>query len=68
MLISIVIKFVRKYIFLIMYIIIKPLYKRKIKNIFNKDVGMSKPKKQANKVGKLTYDPKLNKPLPYNPT
>ena len=32
------------------------------------DVGMSKPKKQANKVGKLTYDPKLNQPLPYNPT
>ena len=32
------------------------------------DVGMSKPKKQANKAGKLTYDPKLNKPLPYNPT
>ena len=30
-----------------------------------KDVGMSKPKKHANKVGK---DPKLNKPLPYNPT
>ena len=32
------------------------------------DVETSKPKKQANKVGKLTYDPKLNKPLPYNPT
>ena len=26
------------------------------------DVGMSKPKKHANKVGRL------NKPLPYNPT
>ena len=30
-----------------------------------KDVGMSKPKKHANKV---RWDPKLNKPLPYNPT
>ena len=29
------------------------------------DVGMSKPKKHANKVGKLTQDPKS---LPYNPT
>ena len=29
------------------------------------DVGMSKPKKHANKV---RWDPKLNKPLPYNPT
>ena len=29
------------------------------------DVGMSKPKKHANKVRR---DPKLNKPLPYNPT
>ena len=29
------------------------------------NVGMSKPKKHANKVGKLTYDPKS---LPYNPT
>ena len=41
---------------------------RIIKNIFNKmkeDVGMSKPKKHANKV---MWDPKLNKPLPYNPT
>ena len=28
-----------------------------------KDVGMSKPKKHANKV---RWDPKLNKPLPYN--
>ena len=27
------------------------------------DVGMSKPKKHANKV---RWDPKLNKPLPYN--
>ena len=27
-----------------------------------------KPKKHVNKVGKLTQDPKLNKPLPYNPT
>ena len=29
------------------------------------DVGMSKPKKHANKV---RWDPKLNKPLPYKPT
>ena len=29
------------------------------------DVGMSKPKKHANKV---RWYPKLNKPLPYNPT
>ena len=29
------------------------------------DVGMSKPKNHANKV---RWDPKLNKPLPYNPT
>ena len=34
----------------------------------NKDVGTSKPKKHANKVGRLTKEPKLNKPLPYNPT
>ena len=27
------------------------------------DVGMSKPKTHANKV---SWDPKLNKPLPYN--
>ena len=26
------------------------------------------PQKYANKVGRLTKDPKLNKPLPYNPT
>ena len=32
-----------------------------------KDVGMSKPKKHANKVGRLTQDAKLNKPLPYKP-
>ena len=32
------------------------------------DVGTSKPKNHANKDGRLTYDPKLNKPLPYNPT
>ena len=32
------------------------------------DVGTSKPKKHANKVWRLTQDPKLNKPLPYNPT
>ena len=41
---------------------------RIIKNISNKmkeDVGISKPKKHANKV---RWDPKLNKPLPYNPT
>ena len=41
---------------------------RIIKNISNKmkeDVGMSKPKKHANKVRR---DPKLNKPLPYSPT
>ena len=31
-------------------------------------VGTSKPKKYANNFGRLTYDPKLNKPLPYNPT
>ena len=31
-------------------------------------VGMSKPKKHANKVEILTQEPKLNKPLPYNPT
>ena len=30
-----------------------------------KDVGTSKPKKYANKV---RWNPKLNKPLPYNPT
>ena len=29
------------------------------------DVGMSKPKKHANKV---RWDPKFNKPLLYNPT
>ena len=29
------------------------------------DVGMLKPKKHANKV---KVGPKLNKPLPYNPT
>ena len=29
------------------------------------DVGMSKPKKHANKI---RWDPQLNKPLPYNPT
>ena len=40
----------------------KTMETRIIKNICNKDVGMSKPKKHANKVGKL------NKPLPYNPT
>ena len=28
--------------------------------------GTSNPKKYANKVGRLTQDPKLNKPLPYN--
>ena len=41
---------------------------RIIKNISNEmkeDAGMSKPKKHANKV---RWDPKLNKPLPYNPT
>ena len=32
------------------------------------DVGTSKLKKHANKVNMLTYDPKLNKPLPYNRT
>ena len=32
------------------------------------DVGMLKPKKHANKVGRLTWDAKLNKLLPYNPT
>ena len=29
-----------------------------------KDVDTSIPRKHANKVGRLTYDPKLNKPLP----
>ena len=29
------------------------------------DVGMSKPKKHVNKIGRLT-GPKLNKPLPYS--
>ena len=34
-----------------------------------KDVGMSKPKKHADKVGiEIRKDPKLNKPLPYYPT
>ena len=32
------------------------------------DMGMSKPKKYANKVGRLTWDPGLNKILPHNPT
>ena len=32
------------------------------------DVGTSKLKKHANKVGRLTQGPKLNKSLPYNPT
>ena len=32
------------------------------------DVGTSKPKKHANMVGRLTWDPKLNKPLPFKPT
>ena len=31
------------------------------------NVGMLKHKKYASKVGRLTKDPKLNKPLPYNP-
>ena len=46
----------------------KTVETRIIKNISNKmkeDVGMSKPKKHMNKV---RWDPKLNKPLPYNPT
>ena len=41
---------------------------RIIKNISNKmkeEVGMSKPKKHAKKV---RWNPKSNKPLPYNPT
>ena len=29
------------------------------------DVGTSKPKKYANKFGRLTKDPQLNKPPPY---
>ena len=29
------------------------------------DVGTSKPKKYVNNVERLTWDPKLNKPLPY---
>ena len=43
------------------------IIKRIIKNISNKmkDAGMSKPKKHAKKV---RWNPKLNKPLPYNPT
>ena len=44
------------------------LHKNNKKTFSIKVKGMSKPKKHANKVGKLTYDPKLNKPLPYNPT
>ena len=32
------------------------------------DVGTSKTKHCANKVSKLTQDPKFSKPLPYNPT
>ena len=32
------------------------------------DVGILKPKKHANKVGRLIYDPKLNKVLSYNLT
>ena len=46
----------------------KTMETRIIKNISTKmkeDVGMSKPKKHANKV---RWDPKLNKPLPYNTT
>ena len=46
----------------------KTMETRIINNISDKmieDVGMSKPKKHANKV---RWDPKLNKPLPYNPT
>ena len=46
----------------------KAMKTRIIKNISNKmkeDVGMSKPKKDANKV---RWGPNLNKPLPYNPT
>ena len=37
--------------------VVNIMYKRIIKNIFNKmkeDVGMLKPKKHANKVGRLT--------------
>ena len=44
------------------------IYTRIIKTFpikIKEDVGMSKPKKHANKV---MWDPKLNKPLPYNPT
>ena len=46
----------------------KAMETRIIKTIpmkMKEDVGMSKPKKHANKV---RWDPKLNKPLPYNPT
>ena len=32
------------------------------------DVGISIPKKYVNTVERLTLDPKLNKPLPFNPT
>ena len=45
--------------------------RRIINNIFTKmkeNVGMLKPKKHVNKVGRRTYDLKLNKLLPYNPT
>ena len=44
---------------------------RIIRNIFTKtkeDVGKLKPEKHVNQVGRLTYDRKLNKPLPYNLT
>ena len=43
----------------------KTMETRIIKIKMKEDVGMSKPKKHANKV---RWDPKLNKPLPYNPT
>ena len=39
--------------------------KKNISIKMKEDVGMSKPKKHANKV---RWDPILNKPLPYNPT
>ena len=46
-----------------------PYYYKNNKKTFpikmKEDVGMSKPKKHAKKV---RWDPKLNKPLSYNPT
>ena len=48
----------------------KTMETRIIKNIFNKNGRCRnvKTQKYANKVGRLTQDPKLNQPLPYNST